>query len=105
MCTGARSHRAISESRSAREPLRAGDGYLLLLLAEAAGWRSTVVAHEQGVEVSLRHPLLGECSLAGASVAAVAGTLVEWAFLRARLATELKRLAELAQRCSVEGVG
>lgn len=82
---------------SGRVPLRAGDGYLLLLLAEACGWVPTVVARDRGVEVSLRHTVYGVCSLAGETVADVAGTLVEWAFLRARLGAELRKLAALAK--------
>lgn len=98
-------HLLLSEPSSAGDRLRAGEGYLLLLLAEACGWQPTIVGHGRGVEVSLRHPVYGECSLAGESVAHVAGTLVEWAFLRARLGSELRKLAELAQRCSSgEGV-
>ena len=105
MCTSARSTCVTSGHRSPGEPLRAGDGFLLLLLAEACGWTPTVVGRDRGVEVTLRHPVYGECALEGESVADVAGTLVEWAFLRARLGTELRKLAELAQRCSVREVG
>lgn len=103
MCTSDRSSRTSLDARSTR--LRAGDGYLLLLLAEACGWTPTIVARERGVEVTLRHPIYGECALAGESVAAVAGTLVEWALLRARLGAELVKLAQLAQRCSSGGEG
>ena len=97
MSTTGRSDRAISERQTSGERLRAGDGYLLLLLAEACGWTPTIVGRERGVEVTLRHPIYGECALAGESVAAVAGTLVEWALLRARLGAELRKLGELAK--------
>jgi hypothetical protein len=102
MCTSGRSDQRTSGPLPSREPLRAGDGYLLLLLAEACGWTPTIVGRDRGVEVTLRHPVYGECALEGESVGAVAGTLVEWAFLRARLGAELQKLAELAQRCSGE---
>jgi len=111
MFTGARFDPTSSENLSDREPVRAGDGYLLLMLAEAAGWTPTVIGSTvvdgspARVRVSLRHPVYGECALEGESVASVVPTLVEWAFLRARFGAELRRIAQLAQRCSAEGVG
>lgn len=103
--TSGQSSPPSSDSSASRERFRAGDGYLLLALANACGWASTVTASRAGVRVELRHPLYGECAYDGASVAHVAPIVVEWALLRARLGAELRRIAELAERCSTDVKG
>ena len=96
MSTTGRSDQVISERRSPHD--RPGDGYLLLELAEAAGWQATITAApREQVEVVLRHPLYGEVGLQGTSVADVAVPLVEWALLRSRFGHALRLVAE---RCS-----